>query len=73
MVKHTAANHRDIENLKKSHEKMVQVADAINTAIKQGENRQKIIKIQESFVNSNLTVITFPSNALPKIIFYLFR
>jgi hypothetical protein len=31
---------------------MVSIADAINMAIKQGENRQKILKIQESFVNN---------------------
>ena len=52
MLKHTEAKHPDYLNIKSSQEKMVAIADAINMAIKQGENRQKILKIQESFVNN---------------------
>jgi hypothetical protein len=56
LVKHTPPEHPDNTQLNASLERMKQIANSINTAIKQGENRQKIINIQESFVSTKLNV-----------------
>jgi len=50
LVKRTPPEHPDYQNLTNSLEKMVQTAKNVNEVVKAGENRQKILNIQNSFL-----------------------
>eukprot|EP01117_Protostelium_nocturnum_P002384 TRINITY_DN1305_c0_g1_i9.p1 TRINITY_DN1305_c0_g1~~TRINITY_DN1305_c0_g1_i9.p1 ORF type:complete len:491 (-),score=100.28 TRINITY_DN1305_c0_g1_i9:1423-2895(-) len=50
LIKRTPESHPDYSNLKSSLEKMTSTAQVVNEAIKAGENRQKILDIQSSFL-----------------------
>jgi len=49
---HTEANHPDKETLRIAVVLMKQISDGIELAIKEGENKQKILTIQSSFITN---------------------
>jgi len=53
LLKYTDKSHVDHAGLTACLDKMKQIANDINQAIKQGENRQKILHIQDSFLNQS--------------------
>lgn len=73
LVKHTEPNHPDYGELLSASEKMKNVANDINQAIKRGENAQKILNINNSFVTKtssfNVTSYTFILFLIIKSIF----
>lgn len=58
-MKHTDQSHPDYQDLTKALDKMKSVAHEINVAMKDAENRTKILLIQDSFVNGNVKVSLF--------------
>jgi hypothetical protein len=58
LIKHTAENHPDYENLQTAFETIKRIASHINDAIKEAEDRKKMIEIQNSFETAG-TVLPF--------------
>ncbi|PRP81219.1 hypothetical protein PROFUN_02053 [Planoprotostelium fungivorum] len=50
LVRRTPPDHKDFESLNTSLDKMLQTARGVNEVVKAGENRQKILNIQNQFL-----------------------